>query len=117
MRILIRVLISTVAVWVAVTIVSGLRFEDATVQLLVIGLLMGLVNAFIRPIAKLLSIPALLLTLGLFTFIINWAMFALVVWLSGRLDLGLFADSAGAVFLGSVVISVVSFALSLILPD
>ncbi len=80
---------------------------------------MGVINAVLRPVAKLLSLPLLILTLGLFTFVINWAMFSIVVWLSGpeRLDLGLAAAGAGPIFLGSVVVSLVSFGLSMVLPD
>ncbi len=119
LRFLLRVAVSAAAVWIAVWIVPGLELEFDWGSLLLIGLIMGLVNAVIRPIVKLLSLPLLAITLGLFTLVINWALFALVVWLAGpeQLDLGLTSDGAGSTFLGSLVVSIASWGLSLLIAD
>jgi putative membrane protein len=74
-------------------------------------------NALLRPLLALLTCPLLILTLGLFTFVIN----ALVLWitsaLAGRLGLGFHVDGFGAAFLGALVVSIVSLLLSILVPD
>lgn len=119
MSFIIRTLISAAAVWVAVAVVNGLDFTGSIWQLIIIGLIVGLINAFIRPLVTMLSLPLLILTLGLFFLVINWLMFALVVWLAGpdRLDLGLTSADNLSTFLGSIVITLVSWGLALVTPN
>jgi putative membrane protein len=72
-KFIIRLLVNAIALWLAVRIVSGVEFAEGTgvVQVLFIALVFGLVNAFIKPLLKLISLPLIVLTLGLFTLLIN----------------------------------------------
>ena len=114
MPFLIRVAISTFAVWIAVGVIGGLEFDGSFWNLALIGLILGVINASIKPVLKVLSIPVIVITLGLFLLIINWAMFAFVVWLSGpdQLDLGLASTGFWATFFGALIVSLVSWAAS-----
>jgi putative membrane protein len=119
MKLIIRVLINAVALWAAAQLVSGIQLTSELVPLLVVAAVFGLVNAFIRPIVKLLSLPITVVTLGLFTFVINAAMLGLTAWLaSDLLNVGdTLVDQAVNTLLGALVISVVSTVLSWVLPD
>jgi putative membrane protein len=77
--------------------------------LLAIAVILGVVNAFARPIVTVLSLPIVLLTLGLFLLIINALMFALTIWISESLNLGLTSTGFGATLLGAIIVSVVSW--------
>jgi putative membrane protein len=117
MRFLLRLLISAVALWIAVQIVPGVSYQGEWVKLLLVALVFGVLNALVRPLLLMLSCPMLILTLGLFTLVIN----ALVLWLtsalSGGLGLGFHVTGFWAAFLGALVISIVSILLSVLLPD
>jgi putative membrane protein len=117
MRFLVRLLISAAALWVATKIVPGVSYSGDWGYLILVALVFGLLNALVRPVLALLTCPLLILTLGLFTFVIN----ALVLWLtgalSGKLGLGFHVDGFWPAFLGALVVSVVSFLLSVLIPD
>ncbi len=120
MRFIITLLSTAASLWVAVLLVSGLEFSGVWWQFLIVAVIMGLANAIARPIITFFSLPFILVTLGLFLFIVNALVLQLVVWLSGPsvLDLGL--TSTGffwATFWGSIVVSVVGWLLGLVLPD
>jgi putative membrane protein len=104
--------INTLAVLVAVYMVPGIHFKDDSLWTpFVTSLVLGILNAFIRPILMLLALPLLIFTLGLFTLVINALLFYFVSFLLGNY----FAiDSFGAAFLGALVISIVSMLLNLI---
>jgi putative membrane protein len=104
--------INTLAVLVAVYMVPGIRFKDESLWTpFVTSLVLGILNAFIRPILMLFALPLLIFTLGLFRFVIN----ALVLYFVGFLLPRFFeVDSFGAAFLGALVISIVSLLLNLI---
>lgn len=117
MRFLLRLLINAAALWVAVHIVPGIRYTGDLGPLLVVALIFGLLNAFIRPLLKLLSLPIIILTLGLFALLIN----AFMLWLTGRLS-GAFGipfqvDGCLAAIFGSIIVSIVSAILSMLLPE
>ena len=80
------------------------------------ALVLGLVNALIRPLLVLLTLPVTVLTLGLFLLVINAAMLLLAAWIARQVGIGFHVDGFGAALLGSLVISLVSFLLSLLLP-
>ena len=82
-------------------------------SLLAVTLIFGVVNAIIKPIVKVVTCPAFLVTLGLFTFVINALMLLLTGWLAGLFNVDFRVDGFGAAFLGAIVISFVSFLLSL----
>lgn len=117
MRFLVRLLISAVALWVATQIVPGVSYRGELVYLLLVALVFGVLNALARPLLVFLSCPMLVLTLGLFIFVIN----ALVLWLTsalaGRLGLGFHVDGFGSAFLGALVVTIVSLLLSIFVPD
>jgi putative membrane protein len=77
---LLRALISALGLWIATRWVSGIRIDDAT-TLVLAGILLGVVNAIVRPIIILLTLPLTILTLGFFLLVVNAAMVTLVAWL------------------------------------
>jgi putative membrane protein len=117
MRFLLRLLINAVALWVATRIVPGVTFAGETGYLVVVALVFGLLNALVRPILTLLTCPLLILTLGLFTFVINAVILLLTSALSGTLGIGFHVSGFWAAFLGALVVSIVSILLSLLIPD
>jgi putative membrane protein len=112
MALFLRLLINAFALWVAVRLVPGLSFDGPAPMLVAVALVFAVVNAIVRPLLKLLTFPALILTLGLFIFVIN----ALMLWLTGELSeafgLGFHVDGFRAAFLGALVVSLVSLVLT-----
>jgi len=117
MRFILRILINAAALWAAVHFVSGIRFTGSTTGLLGVALVFGILNAIVRPILFFFSLPLLIITLGLFTFVLNAIVLLLTSALSSRLGLGFFVDGFGAAFWGAIVVSVVSIVLSLFVRD
>lgn len=120
MKLLIRWLIVAIALVVAVWLIPGIRIEDtsAWIAVGVMAVILGLVNAIIRPILAFLSCGCIVATMGLFMLVIN----ALTLWLSSWiavewLDIGFYVDGFWPAFLGGIVVSVVSFVLSLFLKE
>lgn len=109
MPFLIKVAVTTLGVWVAVQLLDGLQFEGDLVGLIVVGLILGVVNAVARPIVTILSLPLVLLTLGLFLLVINAAMLGLTIWISEGLDLGLSSTGFWSTFFGALIITIVSW--------
>jgi putative membrane protein len=116
-RLLLRWLINAIALWVAVQIVPGLTHTGTALSLLLIALIFGLVNALVRPLMLLLTCPLIVLTLGLFTLVINALMLWLTTWLSSVFDLGLQVDGFWPTFWGALVISLVSAVINLLIKD
>ena len=122
MSVLLRVLINAAAIWLATQVLDGMEViggEDTTTTVLVLvvlGLVFGVVNAVVRPIVRLIAFPLYVLTLGLFTLVVNALMLWLTGWLSEQTEYGLRIDDFGTAFLGALIISVVSFVLSLVVP-
>ncbi|MBP9591812.1 MAG: phage holin family protein [Steroidobacteraceae bacterium] len=104
---LLRAAISGLGLWVASEIMQGLRF-DSTSQLVVAALLLGVVNAVIRPLAFILTLPLTILTLGLFLLVLNAGMVALVAWLVPGFHISGFWTAVGA----ALIVSLVSWAAS-----
>jgi putative membrane protein len=99
--------ITTIAVMVASSIIHGIRY-DSVAALIGAALLLGILNAFLRPILLILSAPLILLTLGIFILIVNGLMLLLVP----SLVIGFHVDTFGSAFWGAIVISIVSWLLS-----
>lgn len=116
-KLLLRWLINGVALYVAAELVRGIDVRGGWMALAVMALIFGLVNALIRPILKFLTCPLIVLTLGLFTLVINALMLMLASWLGRQLGLGFYVAGFWPAFLGALVISVVSFALTLLIGD
>ena len=113
MHFLVRLLINAAALWVATHIVPGIAYEGRWTSLLVVALVFGVLNASVRPLIKVLTFPLLILTLGLFTFVINALMLMLTGWISDRLNLGLHVTGFWSAFWGGLVVSIVSLTLSI----
>ncbi|NCT91488.1 phage holin family protein [Cellulomonas sp. APG4] len=122
MSFLLRVIINAAAIWLATVMLSGLEViggdDTATtvIVFLVLALVFGLVNAIVKPVVKLLSLPLYILTLGLFTLVVNALMLMLTAWLSEQTDYGLRIDNFGTAVLGALIISIASFLLSVVIP-
>ena len=123
MNFIIKVLINAAALWVAARFVPGIDLTADIWQILLIALVFGLINTFLKPILKVLSLPITLVSLGLFTFILNALLLLLVAFLANSLDIdftiGGFppdftADSFVGALIGSIVISIVSVVLSML---
>ncbi|WP_030753929.1 phage holin family protein [Streptomyces griseus] len=85
--------------------------------LLLVALVFGLVNFLVKPIVKLLTLPLFILTLGLITLVVNALMLLLTSWLAGQFDLSFHVDGFWTAVVGGLIISVVSWALNVLLPD
>ena len=122
---LIRVAVNGVALWVASLVISGIHLGEGSqstsskvLTTVVVALVFGVINAFIKPIVKLFSLPFIVLTLGLFTFIVNAFMLQITEWIADALDLAFSIDEFfWDAVLGAIVITVVSWVLNLVLPD
>ncbi|MCC2309227.1 phage holin family protein [Cellulomonas chengniuliangii] len=123
MSFVLRVIINGIAIWFATLILPGLVIvgTDTAWQtvgvILLIGLVFGIVNAIVKPIVKLISLPLYILTLGLFTLVVNALMLMLTAWITEQSSWGLRIDNFGTAVLGALVISIVSFALSVLAPS
>ena|SRR5688500_5165927 len=117
MRFLLRILATAAALWIATQIVPGVTHTGPWTSLLLVALVFGLLNAVVRPILKLLTCPLILLTLGLFTFVINALMLWLTSAISGNFGLGFHVSGFIPAFLGALVVTVVSVLVSVILRD
>lgn len=120
MKIILRIIINMIAL-AATAYLMGSRMEmtGGFVGLLVVALVFGIVNAFIRPIVKLFSLPITCLTLGLFTLVINAAMLLLTAFLAGSLlnITGGALDKLVTSFIAAIIISIISGVLSWFLTD
>jgi putative membrane protein len=118
MRFIIRLLISAVALGVTFMLVD-LCWDGEVLPLIVIALLFGLVNALIRPLLIMLTCPLIILTLGLGIFVINVLMLWLTIWLANRLGFGFTCvpDFFWNLVIGAIVLSLVSWGVSLLIPD
>jgi putative membrane protein len=113
MLFLLQLLINAAALWVAIQLVDGISHTGSWWSLMLVALVFGVINASVRPLVKLLSLPILILTLGLFIFIINALMLRLTSWVSGLLGLGFHVEGFWAAFLGGLIVSIVSLMLSI----
>jgi putative membrane protein len=104
---LLRAAISALGLWVASELLNGLTF-DSTSKLIVAALVLGVVNAFVRPLAFILTLPITVLTLGLFLLVLNAGMVSLVAWLVPGFQVAGFWTAVGA----ALIVSLVSWAAS-----
>jgi len=117
-RVVLQILINAAALWVAVTLLDGFNFDfegDSWIGFLIVALVLGVLNAVVKPILTLLSLPAILLTLGLFLLVVNTIVLALTLWLSEAFGLSLTSDGFGWTFLAALIVSVVSWGLESLL--
>ena len=120
MKIILRIIINMIALGATAYLLSSrMEMSGGFVGLLVVAAIFGVVNAFIRPIVKLFSLPITCLTLGLFTLVINAGMLLLTGFLAGSLLKfnGGFFDVLVTSFIAAIIISIISGVLSWFLPD
>jgi len=113
----IRLLVNAAALWVATQIVPGVSLSGGPLPLLGVALVFGVVNALIRPVARILTFPLIILTLGIFALVINGLMLWLTSSLSSVFGLGFHVSGFWAAFWGALVVSLVSTMLSLFIAD
>ncbi|QKW07846.1 phage holin family protein [Streptomyces sp. NA04227] len=107
-----------VAVWVLDKItLTGDSTANKALTLIVVALLFGLVNFLVKPVVKVLTFPLFILTLGLITLVVNALMLLLTSWLADKLDVSFHVEGFWTAVLGGLIISIVSWALHLALPD
>lgn len=111
---ILQTLINAAALYVAVLVVPNLDFTGEWWKLLLVAFIFGLVNTFLRPVLRIVTLPISIMTLGLFLVVINALMLLLTGAISSELDLGFEVADFVAAFLGSIVISLVGFVLSLV---
>ncbi|MFF8309285.1 phage holin family protein [Streptomyces lydicus] len=107
-----------VAIWLLKDItLTGENTGRKILTLVLVALIFGLVNFLVKPVVKLLSFPLFILTLGLITLVVNALMLLLTSWLAGKADLAFHVAGFWSALLGGVIISIVSWAMHVILPD
>lgn len=121
MRFIAKIVATGLAVWVA-CLLPGIGLGGGTtgqqaLTLLVVAVIIGVINAVIKPIVKVVGCLFYILTLGLITFVVNGLLLLLAAWVAGLLHLGFHVDGFWWAVLGSIIISVVSYAVHLIIPD
>lgn len=121
----IKTIVNGVALWVAALVVQGIHLGESAnalsnrlLTIVLVAVIFGLVNWVIKPVVKFFSIPFILLTLGLFTLVINAAMLQLTSWVAGGLNLDFHVDNFfWDAVLGAIIITLVSVVLNVLLPD
>jgi putative membrane protein len=121
MRFLLWVIVNALAVGVATALLDGIELTGNTtgeqvVTLLVVGLVFGVIDSVVAPVVKLLSLPFILLTLGLLLFVINALMLMLTGWVADQLGLGFSVDGFWTALLGAIVITIASWILEAVFP-
>jgi putative membrane protein len=119
--ILIWVVVNALALAAATGLLTGITLtgetnSDRAGTLVLVALVFGVVNAVVRPVVKVLSLPFIILTLGLLIFVINALMLLLTSWLSGQLGLGFHVTGFWTAVVGAVIVAVTTWVLELVLP-
>ena len=113
MYVLLRLLVNAAALWVATQVVPGISFTGDWALLFGVSLVFGALNVAVRPILLILTLPFLLVTLGFFLLVLNAVMLLLTSAVSDALGLGFHVEGFWSAFLGALVVSIVSFVLTL----
>lgn len=108
--------LNAAALWAAAAIVPGLEFTGGIGRLLLVAAVFGIVNSTLRPLLTILTCPLIVITLGLFTLVINALMLLITGWLSETWNLGFTVTGFWAAFWGGLVVGLVSMILALLLP-
>jgi putative membrane protein len=122
MRIIVWLAVNALALGVAIWLFDGITLSGDTdtnqvVKLVIVGAIFGVINMIVRPIVNLLSLPLIILTLGLFLIVVNALMLLLTSKISESIDLGFHVDGFWTAVWGSIVISISSMVLGAIFPD
>ncbi len=122
MKILIKLVITAVAVWVTTLVISGIQLHAHTTAgkiatLIVVTLIFGLINAVLKPIAKTVGCLAYAVTFGLISIVVNGLLFWLTSWVAGKLSVPFHITGFVPAVLGALIVGIVGWVLSLILDD
>jgi putative membrane protein len=119
MKFILRWIVIAVALYAAIAILPGIDYQGNWLGIFLMALIFGLVNALLRPLLKFLTCPLIILTLGLFTLVINTVLFAVSAWVSNQFGLALTITDPfwWNAFLGGLIVSVISIFLNLFLKD
>ena len=119
MKLIIRWITASAALFAAAYLVPGIRVEDPNAWKIYIitALILGLVNAIVRPLLSIMSCPLIILTLGLFVLVINGVSFLLAARIAGSMGIGFYVDGYWSAFLGALVVSIVSVIINLFIKD
>jgi len=117
MSFIVRTLINAAALWVATRIVPGVTYTGDLLPFLGVAILFGVINAFIRPVAKFVTFPFIIVTLGIFALVVNGLMLWLTSSIAERLGLAFAVRGFWPAFWGALVVSLVSTVLSLLVTD
>ena len=122
MGFLIRPAITAVALWITTLIVPGVEVTgrggaNNALTLIVVALIFGVVNAVLKPVIKVVGCVFYLLTLGLFALVVNALLFLLTDWIARGLDLPFHVNGFWAAFWGAIVMAVVTWLISVVVPD
>ena len=122
MRFVTWLAVNTLALGAAVWLLDGITLTggsdtDRFLKLVLVGAIFGLVSSFVRPIVTFLSLPLVVLTLGLMLLVINALMLMLTSWIAGTVDLGFHVDGFWVALFGSIIISIASLVLEAIFPS
>ncbi|MGB1249793.1 MAG: phage holin family protein [Candidatus Promineifilaceae bacterium] len=113
MNLIIRLVVNAIAVYAAAYFVSGVNLEGDLAGIAIVALVFGVINAFVKPIIKFFSFPLILLSMGLFTLVIN----AVLLMVTSLIVPNLSVNGFGPAFFGAIVISIVSWLLSAFVND
>jgi putative membrane protein len=117
-RFLLRMVINGLALYIAIVLVPGITVQNPNPLTYVwLALIFGILNALVKPILKFVTCPVIFLTLGLFTLIINTALFYLTGWVGDQFGVGFTIASFWSAFLGALVVSIVSVFFNIVLRD
>ena len=122
MGIVIRVVITAIALWISTLVLSGITLNtDSTPKkvgtLLAVAVIFGIINAVIRPIVKTVGCAFYVLTLGLVALVVNGALFLLTSWFAGKLNLPFHVNGFWTAVLGALIVGVISWLLNALVPD
>jgi putative membrane protein len=125
MRLLLRLIINAVAIWIAAALVRNIELispadkgtTGKVIVVLIVAIIFGVVNALIKPIVKLLSLPLVIVTLGLFLLVINALMLWLTATITATTQYGLRVHGVGAAIFGAIIITVVNWVLGIFVPE
>jgi putative membrane protein len=118
-RFVIWVAVNALALAAAAWLLDGIRLtgQNQVLHLLLVAVIFGVVNLFVRPLVKLLSLPLIILTLGLMIFVINALMLMLTGWISDQVGLGYHVEGFWTAVGGAIVVTLATWALEIVLPD
>ncbi|HEX6498199.1 MAG TPA: phage holin family protein [Micromonosporaceae bacterium] len=122
MGILIRVVITAIALWVAAIVVPGIRISSGgtwgdILALALMALIVAVINAFLKPVVKVVGCPLYILTLGLFALVVNGLLLWFASWIAEQLSIPFHVDGFWPAFWGAIIVGVVSWLLNLVVPD